>query len=96
MSVAMSVFDPTAPESSAPLQTRRVLDGLKVKVVGFIDNTKPNFHYLVEDLSRMMLDRYGVKSVLKRSKGKVSIPAPEELISDLAVECDLVITGSGD
>ena len=40
---------------SAPLQhaarTQTVLDGLAGKTVGFIDNAKPNFQYLVDDLA---------------------------------------------
>ena len=39
---------------------------------------------------------YGVHSVIKRGKRLQSIPAPRELLDELADVCDLVITGSGD
>jgi hypothetical protein len=90
------VFDPTAPCENQPRELRRVLDSLSGKVVGFIDNTKPNFNYLVDDLADLLVSKYGVRSVVKRSKRVSSIPAPDALIKELSEECDLVITGSGD
>jgi len=96
MAGSIVVFDPVAPEPDEPRQSRRVLDGLAGKVVGFIDNGKPNFDHLVDDLAELLKSRHGVKSTLKRSKRAASIPAPEEVMKDLAGQCDLVITGAGD
>lgn len=90
------VFDPTAPSENQPRELQRTLDGLAGKVVGFIDNTKPNFNYLVDDLADLLVSKYGVSSVIKRSKRVSSIPAPDALIKELSEQCDLVITGSGD
>jgi hypothetical protein len=90
------VLDPTAPAGSAPCHARRALDGLKGKVVGFIDNSKPNFHHLVDDLAGLLLSRHGVVSVIKHRKRSASIPAPPPVHADLKEQCDLVITGSGD
>ena len=42
------------------------------------------------------MDKYGVSRVLKRQKRSASVPAPDEVIKELAGQCDLVITGSGD
>ncbi len=68
MTAVIAVFDPTAPERRELLQKRRVLDSLKGKVVGFIDNSKPNFYHLVDDMADLLLARHGVKSVVKRRK----------------------------
>jgi len=65
-------------------------------VVGFIDNAKPNFNYLVDDLADILISKYGVASVLKRGKVAASIPAPEAVIREVSDQCGLVITGSGD
>src|SRR6185295_3246777 len=54
------VYDPTAPTSNAPRGSAPALDGLAGKVVGFIDNAKPNFHYLVDDLAELLTTQYGV------------------------------------
>ena len=66
------------------------------KIVGFIDNAKPNFHFLVDDLAELLIANHGVKAVMKRAKRGSSMPAPEACVAELAKECDLVITGSGD
>lgn len=90
------LFDPTAPRHEGEPQTRRMLDSLTGKVVGFIDNAKPNFDLLVHDLSELFINKYGVSRVIKRRKPAASIPVPEVLLNDVTEYCDLVITGSGD
>jgi len=74
----------------------RTLDGLRGKVVGFIDNAKPNFDHLVDALAELLVSRYGVSAVIKRKKRAASVAAPEAVYKELAERCDLVITGSGD
>ena len=90
------LFDPTAPRQAGGRDERRTLPGLKGAVVGFIDNAKPNFNYLVDDLAELLVARYGVARVVKRRKRSASVPAPEEMLREVTGECDLVITGSGD
>ena len=92
----ISVFDPTASDVPASRQERRTLDGLKGKVVGFIDNVKPNFNYLVDDVAELLVSRHGVKTTLMHKKRGASIPAADAAIDDLAAQCDLIVAGSGD
>jgi hypothetical protein len=96
MSGTVLLYDPTAPRSERTQRAERVLAGLTGKVVGFIDNAKPNFSHLVDDLAEMLASKHGVKRVLKRQKRSASMPAPDEVIKEFAEQCDLVITGSGD
>ena len=65
-------------------------------MVGFIDNAKPNFNFLVEDLGAEFTTNHGVKAVIVRRKRGASIPAEEAMIREIAAACDVVITGSGD
>jgi hypothetical protein len=90
------LFDPrpAQPESAVPVA--QALSNLAGKVVGFIDNAKPNFNYLADDLGELLMTKYGVREVLKRQKRAPSVPAPEEVYREFAQRCDLVITGSGD
>ena len=91
------LYDPTAPRRDGDKPgENRTLAGLKGVVVGFIDNAKPNFNYLVDDLAELLEKRYGVRSVVKRRKRSASVPAPEEMLREITSQCDLVITGSGD
>jgi hypothetical protein len=90
------LYDPTATRNEAPGAAAKTLDTLAGKVVGFIDNAKPNFNHLVDDLAELLVARYGVKQVIKRRKSSASIPAPAEIVRELADQCDVVIAGSGD
>ena len=96
MPANISVFDPTAPYRTAEQHERRTLDGLKGTVIGFIDNTKPNFNHLVDDLAGVLVGKHGASSVVKRRKRAATVAVEGEVIRDLAERCDLVIAGSGD
>jgi hypothetical protein len=96
MTGTVLLYDPTAPRMERPEQAEQLLSGLAGKVVGFIDNAKPNFKYLVDDLADLLTSKHGVTRVLKRQKRSASVPAPDEVIKEFAEQCDLVITGSGD
>lgn len=90
------VYDPVAPCLTAPQASRRALDQLAGKVIGFIDNSKPNFSFLADDLSELLVSKYGVASVVKRRKRSASQGATEAVMNELIEQCDAVITGSGD
>ena len=95
MNTNIEVYDPVAggPEIAAP--ARRTLETLRGAVVGFIDNAKPNFNYLVDDLAQLLVERHGVARVVKHRKPG-QVPVAQDVLAGLADECDVVITGSGD
>ena len=94
MSSTMIVLDPIAPLHHAP-RAQRTLEGLAGKTIGFIDNAKPNFNHLVDDLGGLLVSRYGVAAVVKHRKSG-QVPVEEAVLKDYAERCDAVITGSGD
>jgi len=96
MAGTQRVYDPVAPCLTAPDATRRALDRLEGKVIGFIDNSKPNFNFLVDDLSELLVNKYGAASVVRRRKRSASQGAAEAVMKELVEQCDAVITGSGD
>ena len=96
MPARMSVYDPIAPYRDGDVQKYRTLADLKGKVVGFIDNTKPNFDYLIEDLAEVFKTRHGAAGTLMFKKRQASVPAGDAVMQELLDKCDLVITGSGD
>ena len=97
MSAPLVILDPVAPTGqSKPAHAYRALDTLEGKVVGFIDNSKPNFQYLVDGIAERLLGQHAVAAVIKHRKLSASIPATEEVLADIGARCDLVITGSGD
>ena len=96
MDESISVFEPVATAGSAAQQTLHALDGLDGKIVGFVDNAKPNFNYLVDDIAQLLVEKYGVAAVIKQRKKSAGVPAPDAVMQDLIARCDAVITGSGD
>ena len=63
--------------------------------VGLLINTKQNARPFLEEVGRLLTERYGV-SVTKRTKLNFAVPEPDEVIKELAAEADVVITGVGD
>lgn len=99
MTASIILYDPTAPRARVPdkIETARpVLESLAGKVVGFIDNAKPNFNHLADDIGELLIKKYGVKQVIKRRKRAASVPAPDAVYDEYTRDVDLVITGSGD
>ena len=95
----ITLFDPTAPRREAEksvMAGKTTLVALSGKVVGFIDNAKPNFGLLADDLGELLMSKYGVARIIKRRKPSASVPAKQDVIEELSGECDVVITGSGD
>lgn len=93
---SMVVLEPTTRTGIAARTAWRPLETLRGKVVGFIDNSKPNFQYLADDIADLLVRQHGVASVVRHRKLSASIPAPDAVIADIVDKCDLVITGSGD
>ena len=99
MTASIILYDPTAPRAKVPAKVetaKPTLHSLAGKVVGFIDNAKPNFNHLADDIGDLLMLNYGVKQVLKRRKRAASVPAPDAVYREFTEQCDLVITGSGD
>ena len=99
MTDSIILYDPTAPRAKAPDRieiAKPTLASLAGKVVGFIDNAKPNFNHLADDIGELLMQKYGVKQVIKRRKRAASVPAPDDVYREYVEQCDLVITGSGD
>ena len=93
---SIQVCIPTAPCRTEARQQRRRLDTLSGKIVGFVDNSKPNFNFLVEDMASLLVTRYGVKSTIVRRKPSAAYAASESVLHDLVAQCDVVVSGSGD
>ena len=92
----VSILDPTPPAREQGRAQVTGLQSLKGKVVGFIDNAKPNFNHLADDIGELLVTRYGIAAVVKHRKRAASMPASVEVMQDVKEKCDLVITGSGD
>ena len=95
MTTPLRVYNPTAAADSNVAQMGRALESLRGKTVGFIDNAKPNFQFLVDDLEAQLTSKFEVKAVRKHRKPG-QVPVNPEVLKQFVEECDVVITGSGD
>jgi hypothetical protein len=95
MSGIVEIYNPIAPTSEGWTASRPDLESLRGKVIGFIDNAKPNFNFLVDDLAQLLVERHGAARVIKHRKPG-QVPVAQPTLDALAAECDVVIAGSGD
>lgn len=98
-SMPNAILDPTgtatssAAKPAAPRAPR--LASLRGKRVGLLINTKVNARPFLEEVGRLLQERYDV-TLTERTKVNFAVPEPEEVIKDLVAENDVVITGVGD
>ena len=89
------------PEGKARTSATRIaalprFPDLRGKVVGLLDNSKPNADKLEERFEELLRDKWGVAGVIKRRKISAQQGAPNEILDELAAQADFVISGLGD
>jgi len=92
----LGFVDPSAGgggKQKVPLATRP--PDLSGKVVGLLDNTKEQADLILKTLGDALRERYDVKSVVIRRKEHYSVPAPDDLIEEMAKEVDVAIAALG-
>ncbi len=80
-------------ENTGIAQRPRTLDGL---VVGLLSNNKPNSELLLRDVANLVKKQYAVKNVVEANKRSHRIPAPAEMIAEMAEQCDVVIAATAE
>lgn len=90
-----------SPEGKAETSAERVpgrprLPDLNGKVVGFLDNGKPNNDMLQVRFEELLKQSYGIAGVVRRRKISAQQGAPEEYLEELAAQADFIVTGLGD
>ena len=94
--IRIEVLDPTVDPIPAEAVIARRPETLDGAVIGLLANGKRNSDELLEMIQEVLADRYEFKSVVARNKGNASRPCPAELLDELAEQCEVVITASGD
>jgi hypothetical protein len=91
-------FDLLNPRAQPTAQEVRLAprpSDLQGKRVGLIQNTKANAAGLLEAVAEVLKDDLKPAEVIRR-KVPTSLPASEEVLDELARDCDLVIEAVGD
>ena len=90
-----------SPEGKAQASAARVaalprFPHLRGKVVGLLDNSKPNADKLEERFAELLKERFGVAQVIARRKITAQQGAPKQDLDELAAQADFVLSGLGD
>ena len=93
---ATKVLHPAAEEISEGHALAPRLDQLRGITVGLIDNHKKNSDVYLAELERLLKKEFGVAQVKHYRKISQSMPTPDEVLDDLAKECDAIIHAVAD
>ena len=90
-----------SPEGKAKTSAAKVaglpqFTDLHGKVVGLLDNSKPNADKLAERFAELLKEKYGVANVITRRKLTAQQGAPKQYLDELAAQADIVLSGLGD
>jgi hypothetical protein len=90
-----------SPEGKAQTSAAKItglpqFTDLRGKVIGLLDNSKPNMDKLAERFAELLKQKYGVASVISRRKLTAQQGAPKQYLDELASQADFVISGLGD
>jgi hypothetical protein len=92
----MKIMDPLGSSTAGAQRLAprpATLDGV---VVGVLDNQKPNARGLMTRIGAMLVERAGAREVRVFAKVGPSVGAEPALLDEIARQCGLVLTGSGD
>ncbi len=95
-----TIVDPTVGPAASSQRGRPALaqrpDSLRGLRLGLLANAKRNAEPFVRRVGQQLADQYGVRTVLARTKPNIVETAPEQMLAELADQCDIVVTGVGD
>ncbi len=92
----LTLLDPRVDaRPRATIRAPRPAD-LHGKRLGLLANGKPNSEEFLAVLGGLLRERYGVGELVAARKPNASRVAPDEVLSQLTAQCDLVVTATGD
>jgi hypothetical protein len=94
-----AILDPTGAvkttaKPAAPRAPRHA--SLRGARVGLLINTKQNAAPFLDEVGRLLVEKYGASGVMSRTKLNFAAPASDELVKEMAAEADVIVTGIGD
>jgi hypothetical protein len=92
----VTVLHPAAEDVAEPQRLAPRLSSLQGRTEGLIDDHKRNADIYLEELSRLLQERYGVSQVVTYRKISQSLPTAGEVLDQLAGECDAIIHAVAD
>ena len=91
-----TVLHPAAEDVAQQQQLAPRLDALQGATLALVDNCKRNSDVYLEELGRLLQERYGVARLVHYRKDSQSLPTPPEVMDRLAAQCDAIIHAVAD
>jgi hypothetical protein len=92
--VRLVIPEAPAPAATAVVDERRIEKrGIRL---GVLDNSKGNADHLLKFIVDAVKSSVPVSSVVMLRKASVSLPAPAEILDQLAAEADVVVSAMAD
>ncbi len=92
----MKIFDPTNPAEEKRFEFAPRPKSLNNLRIGLVDNTKFNSDKLLIKIATILEKEYGAKNHIIGRKHNAAVPAHDEIMNEVASNCDVVIAGVGD
>jgi hypothetical protein len=91
----IDVLDPTATTTVKQETMALCLNDLDGKVIGFVDNRKPNFDIFLENVESSLRQKYQFAEIVHLKKGGTgaTVPLTPEETKQLAPKCDAIVYG---
>jgi hypothetical protein len=86
------------PRAIADPKDRPLVPGLASlagTMIGIIDNGQANSTTMLQELAKLLEEKYHVREVVFRTKPSHMQAAPEPILKEIVSRCDAVITGLG-
>ena len=91
----IDVLDPTATTTVRQELMAMCLDDLNGKVIGFVDNRKPNFDIFLDHVEAALRQKFQFAEIVHIKKGGTgaTVPLTPEEMKQLVPKCDAVVYG---
>ena len=90
------LLDPIAPNNASEKFLAPRLDGLDGKVMGLLNISKNGSDIFLDRVEELMREHFDLVDVVRVTKPTFARPAPQDLITELADQCDFVVEGLAD
>ena len=91
----IDVLDPTATTTVKQETIAMGLKDLNGKVIGFVDNRKPNFDIFLDNVEAALRQRFQFAEIVRIKKGGTgaTVPLTPEEMKQLTPKCDAIVYG---
>lgn len=94
MTRAVTAFSPVGRHAQVDAEAKTDVSG--IRVIGILDNTKPNARLLMTEVAKVVAGRAGNAELLFDRKNSAAEGMTEDTRERIAATADVIFTGSGD